>query len=114
MGHKMDNGQKSLEQWRGEIDQLDGELLRLLNRRAAIACEIAVLKLASGTAAYDPDREAQVLAGIAGRNQGPLETQSVLAIFSSIIHETRRLGTKRMQELSGVAVERRVQDAREV
>ena len=110
----MDNGQKSLQQWRGEIDQLDGELLRLLNRRAAIACEIAVLKLASGTAAYDPDREAQVLAGIAGQNQGPLEAQSVLAIFSSIIHETRRLGTKRMQELSGVAVERRVQDAREV
>ena len=110
----MDNGQKSLEQWRGEIDQLDGELLRLLNRRAAIACEIAVLKLASGMPAHDPDREGQVLAGIAGQNQGPLDAQSVLAIFSSIIHETRRLGTKRMQELSGVAVERRVQDAREV
>lgn len=110
----MDNGQKSLEQWRGEIDQLDGELLRLLNRRAEIACEIAVLKLASGTAAYDPDREAQVLAKIAAQNEGPLGAQSVLAIFSSIIHETRRLGTKRMQELSGVAVEARVQDAREI
>lgn len=110
----MDNGQKTMEQWRGEIDQLDGELLRLLNRRAAIACEIAVLKLASGTAAYDPDREAQVLAGIAGQNQGPLDAQSVLAIFSSIIHETRRLGTKRMQELSGVPAEERVQKAQEM
>ncbi len=114
MSQQSDHHRKTLEQWRGEIDQLDGELLRLLNRRAAIACEIAVFKLASGMAAYDPDRETQVLARITAQNQGPLETQSVLAIFNSIIHETRRLGTKRMQELSGVAVEARVQDAREV
>jgi chorismate mutase len=110
----MENGQKSLDQWRTEIDLLDGELLRLLNRRAAIACEIAVLKLASGISAYDPHREQQVLAKVAGRNQGPLDEQSVVAIFASIIHETRRLGTQRMQELSGLAPDRTVQDAREV
>ncbi len=108
------NDGKTLEQCRREIDQLDSELLRLLNGRAAIACEIAVLKLASGMAAYDPDREKQVLAKIAGQNQGPLDAQSVHAIFSSIIHETRRLGTKRMQELSGVAMEARVQGVQEV
>jgi chorismate mutase len=107
----MENGQKSLDQWRAEIDLLDSELLGLLNRRADIACQIAVLKLASGISAYDPQREKQVLARIAGQNQGPLEEQSVLAIFASIIHETRRLGTQRMQELSRIAPKQEVQNA---
>ncbi len=110
----MDNGQKSLGDWRSEIDQLDGELLRLLNRRAAMACEIAVLKLASGMSAYDPERETAVLSKIAAHNQGPLDSQSVLAIFSSVIHETRRLGTQRMQELSRVPVQAKVQNGKEV
>jgi len=42
------NGDKTLNDWRREIDALDVELLRLLNRRAAIACEIAAIKVASG------------------------------------------------------------------
>jgi chorismate mutase len=97
-GHN--NGRKTLEQWRSEIDQLDDVLLRLLNRRAEIAGEIAVIKVASGLPALDAAREARVLSRIAAQNTGPLDDQSVRAIFSSIIHETRRLGTERMQELN--------------
>lgn len=96
----MDNGHQTLEQWRSEIDALDAELLELLNERARIACEIAAIKVASGLAAYDPQRETQVLNRIAGQNKGPLDTQSVRAIFRRIIRETRRLGTERMQELA--------------
>jgi chorismate mutase-like protein len=91
-------GQKSLADWRQEIDALDAELLRLLNRRAAIACEIAQVKVACGIAAYDPAREAQVLERITAQNAGPFEDESVRAIFHSIVHETRCLGTKRMKE----------------
>jgi len=94
-------GAKTLIEWRQEIDALDAELLRMLNQRAAIACEIAMIKVAFGLPAYDPERESQVLQKIATQNPGPLDNQSVLAIFSSIIHETRRLGTQRMQEQSG-------------
>lgn len=96
----MNNGRNKLEHWRSKIDALDAELLELLNRRARIACEIASIKVASGLPAYDPQREAQVLSKIAALNQGPLGHQSVHAIFSSIIHETRRLGTERMRELA--------------
>ncbi|HET7872816.1 MAG TPA: chorismate mutase [Terriglobales bacterium] len=97
-GHN--NGGKTLEHWRSEIDQLDDVLLRLLNRRAEIAGEIAVIKVASDLPALDAAREARVLSRIATQNTGPLGDQSVRAIFSSIIHETRRLGTERMQELN--------------
>jgi len=91
-------GEKSLEDWRSQIDALDTELVRLLNQRATIACEIAVVKVASGLPAYDGKREDQVLARVASKNTGPLDEQSVTAIFRSIIQETRRLGTQRMKE----------------
>jgi chorismate mutase len=92
------NGHKSLDNWRSQIDALDTELLRLLNQRAAIACEIASIKVASGLPAYDGNRERQVLARVVEKNTGPLDQQSVIDIFSGIIRETRRLGTQRMQE----------------
>jgi chorismate mutase len=94
---------KSLDDWRRQIDTLDTELLRLVNQRAAIACEIAGIKVASGLPAYDASREAQVLERIAAQNIGPFERESVVAIFRGIIHETRRLGTRRMLEQGGQA-----------
>ena len=100
----MNNGHKTLQAWREEIDAIDTELLRLLNQRAAIACEIASIKVASGLPAHDPQREKQVLASINAANHGPLDGQSVTAIFTNIIHETRRLGTQRMQENGTAAV----------
>jgi len=97
-------GEKTLDGWRQEIDALDSELLRLLNQRAAIACEIAAIKVASGLPAYDGNRERQVLARVAEKNTGPLDQQSVTDIFAGIIRETRRLGTQRMEEQGGKAV----------
>ena len=100
-GRQTATGETTLDDWRRQIDALDTELLRLLNQRAAIACEIAVVKVASGLPAYDGNRESQVLARVAEKNAGPLDQQSVTAIFRGIIGETRRLGTQRMQEQSG-------------
>jgi chorismate mutase len=97
MGQPNGNGEKTLAGWREEIDALDTELLRLLNRRAAIAGEIAVIKVAKGLPAYDAKREEQVLERVLEKNAGPFDDESVRAIFRSIIHETRRLGMERMQ-----------------
>jgi chorismate mutase len=93
-------GAKSLDDWRRQIDALDTELLHLLNQRAVMACEIASIKVASGLPAFDGTREKQVLAHVLETNAGPLDQQGVVAIFHSIIRETRRLGTERMQEQS--------------
>jgi chorismate mutase len=89
---------RTLADWRQQIDALDSELLHLLNRRAAIAGEIAVIKVAMGLPAYDAKREEQVLERVVAKSTGPFDRESVAAIFRSIIHETRRLGTERMQE----------------
>jgi chorismate mutase len=90
----------TLAAWRQEIDAIDTELLRLLNQRAGIACKIAEIKVSSNLPAYDGNREKVVLDRIASQNDGPFENESVLAIFTTIIHETRRLGTQQMQEIA--------------
>lgn len=89
---------KALERWRDEIDRLDSELIRLLNRRAEIACELAVIKVAEGLPAYDAKREHHVLARARARNNGPLEVDSITRIFRRIILETRRIGKWSMQQ----------------
>ena len=101
-GRPTANDGKTLDDWRRQIDALDSELLRLLNQRAAIACEIASIKVSAGLPAYDANRERQVLARVLEKNTGPLDEQSVIDIFSGIIRETRRLGTQRMQDASQI------------
>ena len=99
MNDQNDGAGRTLASWRQDIDELDRELLRLLNQRAGIACEIALIKVASGLPAYDGKREKDVLDRIAAQNHGPFENESILAIFTSIIRETRRLGTQRMHSI---------------
>ncbi len=93
-----EDGVSPLEKWRNEIDRLDDELLRLLNRRAEIACELGEIKVACGLPAYDGRRERQVLARMRARNQGPLAAESVSSIFRRIILETRRIGIQSMRK----------------
>ena len=101
--HQIFIDEKTVDDCRRQIDAIDAELLRLLNQRAAIACEIASIKVASGLPAYDGNRERQVLARVIEKNTGPLDDQSVIDIFAGIIRETRRLGTQRMQEQQSAA-----------
>ena len=89
---------KSLKAGRQRIDLLDAELLRLLNRRARIAIQLGVIKVACGLRAYDGRRERQVLARIQSRNQGPFAGESVTRIFGCIIRETRKIGTQSMRQ----------------
>lgn len=92
------NRPHALASRRTEIDRLDAELMRLLNRRATIACELGAIKVAAGLPAYDARREREVLARIRAANTGPLPAESVTRIFRRIILETRRIGKWSMQQ----------------
>lgn len=98
MKAETESNAKALAQWREEIDKLDAQLLRLLNERAAVACKIGAVKVASDLPAYDGRRERQVLARIRAQNPGPFPTDSVARIFRRIIVETRRIGKQAMQQ----------------
>ena len=88
-----------LHQRRKQIDQLDTELLRLLNQRATLACELASIKKSSGLAVYDGRREQQILDRICGQNPGPLDSAGLTSIFRCIIRESRKLEAASMQQL---------------
>ena len=83
----------TIEELRKRIDVIDDQLVRLLNVRVACAVEVGRLKHEMGLAVYQPDREAQVLAGVkkaATELAGPLTAEAVVRIFERIIDEARR------------------------
>ena len=72
---------KDLSKLRAQIDALDARLLGLLNQRAALAHEVGKLKQSNRV--YRPEREAQVLRRILGKNAGPLNKGALLRVYST-------------------------------
>ena len=82
----------TLDELRDDIDRVDEVLVRLLNERARVACEIGKLKKAQGVEVYQPEREKQVLAHVRGiAAEGPLGADAIARLFERIIDEARRL-----------------------
>ena len=81
----------SMEECRRRIDQLDEDLVRLLNARAACALEIGRLKDRVGMPTYQPSREVDVHRHVRRINGGPLDGGAIKRLFERIIDENRRL-----------------------
>jgi chorismate mutase/prephenate dehydratase len=81
------SNEEKLQAIRQRIDALDTELQALLNERAALAQEVARVKLEAGddTQFYRPEREAQVLRAVKARNQGPLPAEEVARLFREVM-----------------------------
>ena len=88
----------NLSALRREIDRIDLRLLRLLNRRGALARQIGRLKRRHGLPVQDRKREQVVLARMLQRNGGPLPRESVRGIFREILRQNRRLQAGAAQE----------------
>jgi chorismate mutase-like protein len=83
---------RTLDDLRDDIDRVDEVLVRLLNERARVACEIGRLKKELGIDVYQPEREKQVLAHVRGiAVEGPLGSEAIARLFERIIDEARRL-----------------------
>ena len=80
-----------LDHLRRRIDELDEQLVRLLNARAACALEIGRVKKAERMGIYQPTREAEVLSHVQAVNAGPLDDGAMKRLFERIIDEARRL-----------------------
>ena len=76
---------------REQIDAIDAQLLELLSRRARLAQEVGHVKAETNAPVFRPEREAQVLRGVADRNPGPLKGAEVQTIFREIMSACRSL-----------------------
>lgn len=80
-----------IEDWRNRIDELNGELIALLNKRATYATEIGKLKKELGLPVLDASREQAVLDRVGSMTKGPLSSDSIKRIFQVIMEETRKV-----------------------
>jgi chorismate mutase len=81
----------SIDDIRQEIDRIDSELLRIFNRRAALALEIGEIKKGLGLPVYDPAREKRIFTRMKEENPGPLDEDAIVRLFERVIDESRRL-----------------------
>ena len=76
---------------RKNINQLDDELLRIFNQRAALALEIGKVKEQLDLPIYDPKREKLIFDRIQEKNRGPLDNSAIIRLFERVIDESRSL-----------------------
>ncbi len=80
-----------LENPRKEIDRVDQDLVRLLNRRAEMSLEIARRKAEAKADVFVPDREQQVIGNVLAANAGPLKPEHLRSIYREILSSSRSL-----------------------
>ncbi len=80
-----------LAEFRKRIDAIDRELLKLLNERSQCAVDVGHLKKQLRMAAWQPEREAEVLRNVVEANPGPLDDAAIRRLFERIIDEARAL-----------------------
>ncbi|MBN2706169.1 MAG: prephenate dehydratase [Deltaproteobacteria bacterium] len=80
-----------LDSLRREIDNLDQEILRLVNRRLKLARKIGEQKQKEGLTTLNNARENQVLQNLDRLNQGPLTQSGLHLIFKEIMAAAREL-----------------------
>jgi len=84
---------RKLQELRRKIDRLDNNILLSLNKRANIALEIGRLKSRSGKSKFSPVREAHIYKKITRSNKGPLNNESIKAIYREIMSGALALQT---------------------
>jgi chorismate mutase/prephenate dehydratase len=76
---------------RAQIDALDVEIVRLLNRRARLGLDAGRAKVRSGRPVADSEREREVMIRVAMANDGPLPQDALLALYRQLIETIKRL-----------------------
>jgi chorismate mutase/prephenate dehydratase len=76
---------------RSQIDKLDLQILKLVNERAGLAAEIGRVKNDHGAEVFSPAREEEVLENVLQASRGPLDPNTIRAIFREIMSGSRAL-----------------------
>ena len=81
----------TIDEIRLKINQLDAQLLKIFNERAALALEIGEIKKQLDLPIYDPKREKLIFERMKQNNPGPLDDGAIVRMFERVIDESRRL-----------------------
>lgn len=78
-----------LDDLRKEIDALDDELIRLLNKRMEIVQQVGALKRSDKSSIYRPEREKAIIDRLESNSNGILNRAAIEAIFFEIFAVSR-------------------------
>jgi len=81
----------NLNKYRKQIDDIDDEILKLLNKRMIAVKTIGDLKQTTGSAIYRPEREREILDRLKALNDGYLNDDAIDAIFQEIFAVSRNI-----------------------
>jgi len=81
----------NLDKYRKQIDDIDDEVLKLLNRRMIAVKTIGDLKQTTGSAIYRPEREREILDRLKALNDGYLNDDAIDAIFQEVFAVSRNI-----------------------
>lgn len=87
-----------IDEIRKRINQLDDELLKIFNERAALALEIGHIKKQLNRPIYDPKREKLIFERMKQDNPGPLDNEAIVRLFERVIDESRSLERARAKK----------------
>ena len=99
-----------LEALRRELDRINEEILKWLNRRAEVVQEIGRLKLKQGINRFDPVREREMLDHLVRINTGPFDDQTIRALFKQIFAASLKLQQKQHEDALLVSRARKPED----
>ncbi len=94
-----------LEDWRKEIDLIDGEIAALIRQRISIARKIGILKIKAGLPIVDSERETEIVRGISAKSENLMENDSIARIYRHILLESRRIQEETSREILAKGVE---------
>lgn len=80
-----------IDKLRDEIDAIDNDILKLLNKRQDLAGQIGRIKKEKGLDFLDPIRELEVYERLSSLNSGPLTDTDLRNIFGEIISAAREV-----------------------
>lgn len=83
---------------RGELDELDTQLLQLFEKRMSLCREVAAYKIAQGLPVLDSSREEQVLDTRAARAEDTQLAPAVRELFQCLMRLSREEQQRMMEE----------------
>lgn len=81
---------RSVLRGRRQIDEIDRELVRLLNKRMRMSIRVGHMKKACGMPLFDKAREREIYRQAARTNGGPLDQQTLTGFYRWLLAQSRR------------------------
>ena len=91
-----------MSELRGQLDEIDAQIVELFERRMEICGQVAEYKIETGKKVFDRQREAQKLAKVRALTHNEFNGQGIVELFEQIMSMSRKLQYRLLAERGSV------------